>query len=379
MAIVRLLLLVLGLSHVRGCFTALCDAAGGFETKVLTTRTGDQMLYDAAKPAGGALIVETGMSYVPPEYHHTVVKMDEAYGPHQLAEFKLANYIGSGLVASGETWWYSLAGGREEEERGVFFLTPEQTFVPAGEIHSAEWFPLDGVEPRGLLVGSSGERLRALEVTPGGVQREWSLPFDGVMRSGWRDAERLPDGSIALVTFRRDSGLQLELLAGDEEPDAIPLRSGIEVVRLTTALAADGMLAVVTESKRGELEAAVFDPKSPGTPRWLALTTADEPGQHADVVFHDGRFIAAWFTGGPNELRARTFTAERAGAAASIAPFLRRGSAPVSISILPEGEELLFVWQADEPAVRRMPAEFAGLAFAERLCKWLFSGTPVAL
>jgi hypothetical protein len=375
--IVRLLFLVLGLSQVRGCFTPLCEAVGGFETKVFTTRTGDQMLADAAKTADGELIVETALSYLPPEYHHTVVKMDDAYGPQELASFSLSNYFGSGVVASGDSWWYSLAGTREENADGVFFLTPEQTFVPVDEIYSADWIPFDGPEPRGLLVGAHGEETRAMEVAPGGVRRRWSMPPVSSFAGGWRDAERLPDGAIALVTFQPASGLELRLLDGDE-PAAVSLRKDA-VVRLVTALSADGMVAVVTESRLGELEAAVFDPKNPGTLRWLALTTKDEPGRYPQVVFHDGRFIAAWFARGANELRARTFTGERAGAAATIAPFLRRGNAPVSISILPEGEELLFVWQEDEPTMRRVPADFAGLWFAERLCKWLFSGTSVAL
>ena len=362
MTILRLVFLLLGLSHVRGCFTPLCDAAGGFEPKVFTTRTGDQMLYEAAKPAGGDLIVETGISFLPPEYHHTVVKIDEAYGPQELATFTLSTYFGSGVVASGERWWYSLAGTREENQHGVFFLTPEQTFVPVDEMHTADWIPFDGPEPRGLLVGAHREETRAMEVTAGGVRRRWSLPPVSTFSSGWRDAERLPNGSIALVTFQPLHGVELHLLGGDE-PAPVSLRRDA-VVRLVTAVSADGMLAVVTETRLGELEAAVFDPKTPGTLRWLALTTKDEPGRYPQVVFHEDKFIVAWLAPAANELRARTFTGERAGAAATIAPFLRRGNAAVSISILPEalpeGEsELLFVWQEDEPTMRRVPADFA--------------------
>lgn len=377
MTIVRLLLLVLGLAQARGCFTPLCEAAGNFETKVFNPRTGDQMLYDAAKPAGGGLVVETGISYLPPEYHHTVVKMDDAYGPQEVDTFSLSGYFGSGVVASGEGWWYSLAGTREENQNGVYFLTPERTFVPVDAIHTADWIPFDGPEPRGLLVGMGRGELQAMEVTPGGVPRRWSLPAVSAFSGGWRDAERLPDGAIALVTNQPASGVELNLLEG-EEPAVVSLRKDA-AVRLVTALSADGMLAVVTESRLGELEAAVFDPKNPGTLRWLALTTKDEPGRYPQVVFHEDEFIVAWLGPEAKELRARTFTAARAGASATIAPFLRRGNAPVSISILPEGEELLFVWQEDEPAARRVPADFAGLWFAERLCKWLFSGTSVAL
>ncbi len=379
MAFVRLLLLAVGLLNLRGCFTPLCDAVRRYETKVIATRTGDQLLRDAARTAGGDLLLDMGIGYLPPEYHHTVVRANDVYGPQELAKFKLTDHYGSGVVAAGESWWYSIAGRRDgKSESGVFFATPEVTFVAVDEIHSAEWLPLDDEEPRGLLVGHDRDGLRAVEVTREGVRRQWPLPMQIAVASVWRSAERLDGGAIALVYFdHAESRIVLEMLDGDE-PVRTVLRGNPSWshVRLTTALSADGMLAVVLESKSGELEAAVFDPRNPGELKWQRLTAKDESGRYPRVIFHDGKFIAAWLAS-TKELRARTFTAEGTGPAGTIAPLVQRGTRDPAITIIPDGEELLFLWQADEVMVRRVPEDFAGLWFVEQLCQ-LFGGTSVA-
>jgi hypothetical protein len=122
------------------------------------------------------------------------------------------------------------------------------------------------------------------------------------------------------------------------------------------------------ESRFGEVEAAVFDPANPASAKWQVLTTKDEPGRFPEVVFHGGRFVAAWLATQTGELRARTFTAERMAPAATIAPVQRRGSRLPSIAILPDGEEILFVWQEDEVMSRKVPAELGGFALLHRLC-----------
>lgn len=368
MTLIRLLLLAI-VSQLRGCFLPLCEAVGGREPQSVSTRTSDRVLVDAALIKDGDLIVDMAMSYTPPEYHHNIVRVDETYGPEELARYQLTDYFGSGVTASGDSWWYSLAGGRGEKGSAVFFRTPEERVVETGLIFAGEWVPFDQAEPRGLLIADVRKGLQAMEITPGGVLRRWSLPLDNAWAIGARDAQRLPDGAIALVAFRHDTAALHLLILDQGEPVVVLLRENLKHVRLTTALASDGMLAVVLESNAGELEAAVFDPHNPGQLRWQLLTPKDEPGRNAAVIFHEGKFIAAWSAPGSHELRARTFTAERPGPLATIAPLLSRGNRIPSISIFPDGEELLFVWQEDGVMSRRVPAEFAGFSFVDRLCK----------
>src|SRR5687768_8582390 len=108
----------------------------------------------AALTNEGDLIVDTGIGYLPPEYHHTVVRVSETYGPEELAKFDLvSDFFGSGVIASGGSWWYSLAGGRTRNETGVFFVAPEVTFVEVDWIYHGDWLPFDAPEPHGLLIG----------------------------------------------------------------------------------------------------------------------------------------------------------------------------------------------------------------------------------
>ena len=322
-------------------------------------------MVDAALTAGGDLLIGTGVGYLPPgEHHHTAVRVSDTYGPEHVATFKMgSDYFGAGVVSSGESWWYSIAGARGKDDTGVLFATPEQSFVKVEGIFDGDWIPFDEPEPHGLVVGHDREGLRAVEVTRGGVKGEWRLTDTNVVGHRLRDAERLPGGDIALVSIR-DGGVYLHLLGRSE----IALRTSGSPVRVRTARAGDGALAVVIESRLGELEGAVFDPKNPASVKWQALTTKEEPGRHPEVVFHDGKFIAAWLATESNELRARTFTGDGMAPAATIAPVQRRGNRLPSIAILPHGEEILFLWQEDEVMSRRVPAELAGFAFPERLC-----------
>src|SRR5688572_19149488 len=209
---------------------------------------------DAALLKNGDLLVDAGIGYVPPgEYHHTVVRVDGTYGPEEVVTFKLlSDYFGSGVVASGESWWYSIAGGRTAHEPGVFFATPEVSFIRVEGLYDGDWMPFDGPEPHGLLVGHDRDGLRAVEVTRGGVKRQWSVAPTNTVGHRLRDAERLPDGSIALVAIHDKFALTLEILEGDKEPRSLTLHESTSPFRVGTAVADDGMLAVLIETNLGE-------------------------------------------------------------------------------------------------------------------------------
>jgi hypothetical protein len=323
------------------------------------------VLTDAALTANGELILDTGIVFLPPgEHDHTAVRVSSTYGPEEIAKFKIVTpYFGTGVVASGDSWWYSIAGGRGKDDSGVFFLTPEPSFVKVEEFYDGDWIAFDEPEPHGLLVGHRRDGLHAAEITRGGVRKKWRLPDTNVVGHRLRDAELLSGGEIALVSIR-DGAVHLQVLG---DPEIVLRRSG-SPVRVRTARTDDGMLGVLIETRLGELEAAVFDPKNPGDVTWQQLTTKEDPGRFPEIVFHDGKFIAAWLVTEMNELRARTFTASGMAATATIAPVLRRGGRLPSISILPDGEEILLVWQEDEVMSRRVPAELGGFGFLERLC-----------
>jgi len=364
--LVRLLVLVLGLSHLRGCAVPLCDAVGGYPVTTVSTRTGDQRFSSAILTAGGELVIETGMSYLPPQYLTTVVRMDERYGPEEVGKFELVDEFGSGLVRAGDDWWFSLGGKRADRTAGIYFVTPEASFVEIPEVFDAVWLPLDGAEPRGLLVGMGKGGGRALEITRGGVVRRWPLPPINLWGYNLWAAERLPDGAIALFAVDRDHRVVLRVLDGGASAEETVLIDDGDAAHVTTALAPEGMVAVVVRRRAG-LFAALFDPRNPAAIRWHQLTEKDESGAFPAVVVHEGKAIVGWSTS--DRIRARAFTSERlAGPAATIGPLLRRGERRPSLAVLPDGEELLFLWGEDEVTTRRVPAELAGFALLESLC-----------
>ena len=370
----RLVLLLLGLTHLRGCFTPLCDAVRGFsETSTVVTRTGTELLVSAVRGAEGNLAVATSMGFMPPEYHYTVVEMSESGGPNEIARFKLTSDFGGALSGENGKWWFSLAGRETEDHAAlVAFVTPElrkvRVAVGGG---GGEWLPFDGAEPRGLLVSFGAASHRAIEVTPGGARREWPLPVVNSFSTGWWAAERLAGGSIALVQYDHSAASVILRILGSDVKELV-LRDQLGgSARVATAISAEGdQLGVVIELKDGTIEAAVIGPVVPATIDWKKVTAKDDPGRYPAAAFHEGKLVVAWFASQTDQLRARTLTGGHLGPAATIAPLHRRGNTLPAISILPEGEEILFVWQADEITTRRVPAEFAGLNLIEALCSY---------
>ena len=369
MTILRLVLLALGLSHLRGCYAPLCDAARGFgEIETVVTRAGMQAMTDAIRDAEGNLVVSTGIAFTPPEYHQTVIEVNRFVGPRDVAKFQLDHYFGEGLSGADGKWWYSLAGTRKgDSTSGVFFVTPEPRFVAVSRFSQGEWLPFDEAEPRGMLVEMSGERTRALEVTPGGVRRQWTLPVVNSFSIGWWAAERLTDGSIALLQYDRNTYNVILRILGQDVKELV-LRDQLPHVWLASAVSPGGKLAVVIDRREGDIDAAIIDPAVTSAIEWKKVTTKAEPGRYPEAAFDGERLIVAWV--GDHQLKARTITDGRLTPVATLAPLRRRGGGLPAITILPEGEEILFVWQADEVMKRRVPADFSGLNLLEALCSY---------
>ena len=359
-------------AQLKSCATNFCPALDMSERATHTIRVSGPNVFDFAPLSDGDLLVLSGASSLPPRYERVIERWSERSGSQRLISLEWDDITGEGIVAVDDrNWWYTAGGVYRNRNSGMFITFVDgradaPKFVSLPVPGENVWLPLRGAKPQGLYVFLDHGTPGAMRVTPDGIAVRWRFAEARMNGIGWWSAQLLPNGSIALVSLERGR-LVLRLLHGaayEEIYNQVADDAG-----LSTAVDADGTLAIVTRTRAEAVEVILVDPADPAHARHISLTEPDERGSYPTVARSSSGFIVIWISGSDHAwVRARSLTHTSAALwAATVGPIHVPPDTRPFMGAVYDGRDLLFLWDRGAIAIRRLPTALASFELVSEL------------
>jgi hypothetical protein len=261
-----------------------------------------------------------------------------------------------GFAGDADRWWYSIAGSHENRW-GVMFINGEGTaFVELPLRGPGLWLPLAGKAAKGVYVMADGVRTGVWEVTPSGIEHQWTIDQPLSVVRDWWSALQAGDGTFVLTStdgsdYAMSDVVTVRHFSTDAiQSDSVHVKSA--VMRIASVIDAHGAIAIAAQTKAAQIEIATVNHDKIGG--WVTISGTDR-AQSPHLSLASNHIYATW-TATAQDARRRGLRIVRADGPPYVATTIADGTeADSSFAVVwGEGDQLRAVYQTDGNVMSRL-------------------------